>query len=195
MYPERWLFVLTLFILALPVSDFAILQYYFQKGKNVQPITFAVSDAISCVCMIVASLFFNYKLKNKNWKSVIMLTQCVIFLIINTNLLLINRWITIDAAAYMILKAAIGSFFTQIAFMPLIVKAADLTMDGYEGTFYSLYMSTLNLGAVLSEELSGVSTRLLNVNAINGNNTEIFYVLILTSNVMSLFFLHRCAKA
>ena len=78
--------------------------------------------------------------------------------------------------------------------MPLVVKAADLTVEGYEGTFYSLYMSTLNLGSVVSEEISGAGTRLLNVNAVTGHNTEIFYAVVLLSNVASLLFLHRFAS-
>ena len=194
LYPERWLFVLTLFILALPLSDFAILQYFFQKVENIKPITFAITDAISCVFMILASLFFNWKLKDKNWKSVIMLTQCIMFVVIASNLLLINRWIIVEASTYMFIKSTIASFFGQLAFMPLVVKAADLTVEGYEGTFYSLYMSTLNLGSVVSEEISGAGTRLLNVNAVTGHNTEIFYAVVLLSNVASLLFLHRFAS-
>ena len=190
LYAERWVFVLTLFILALPLTDFAVLQYYFQKGQQVKPITFAVTDAVSCIFMIAASLFFNYKLKGKNWKATIMLTQCIMMLIIASNLLLINRWIVVQAETYMVLKAVVGSFFGQLSFMPLAVKAADLCPENYEGTFYSLYMSTLNLGSVTSETITAEATRALEINAITGERTEIFYALVILTNIIALFLFH-----
>ena len=190
LYTERWLFVLTLFILALPLTDFAVLQYYFQKGQQVQPITFAITDAVSCIFMIAASLFFNYKLKGKNWKTTIMLTQCIMMLLTASNMLLVNRWIIVQAETYMLAKAVIGSFFGQLSFMPLAVKAADLCPENYEGTFYSLYMSTLNLGSVASETITAEATRALKVNAITGEQTETFYAFVILTNIIALFVFH-----
>ena len=186
-WSERLVFVGVLFVLATPVSDFAIMQFFFQKKKNVSPMIFSVSDATASVMIIAGSLFFNAFLKQKPWQSIVMLTQCVLFILLTTNMLMITGVIEVNASFYLIVRSLVGSFFGQIGFMPLAVKAADLVPEGFEGTFYSLYMSTVNLGSVVGEEMSGLLTRALGKTL---NATAVFYVFVVVHNIASLLCFH-----
>ena len=190
---ERLLFIGTLFLLAMPLSDFALLQYWFQKTKGVKPFTFALSDALAYVAMILASLFFNAFLRKKDWRVVVMLSQCVAFAFIGTNMLLVNNYLIVQPELYLLFRAGIASFFGHVGFMPLAVKAADLVPDGFESTFYSLYMSNLNFGAVVSEELSGLMTKALGLDT-TADNSVYFYFFILASNIVSLLVFHYAYK-
>lgn len=187
MWSERLVFVAVLFVLATPVSDFAIMQFFFQKKKNVPPLIFSVSDATASVMIIAGSLFFNAFLKQKPWQSIVMLTQCVLFILLATNMFMITGVIDVNPSFYLIVRSLIGSFFGQIGFMPLAVKAADLVPEGFEGTFYSLYMSTVNLGSVIGEEMSGLLTRALGKTL---NATAVFYVFVVVHNIASLLCFH-----
>ncbi len=186
---ERLLFIAVLCVLALPLSDFALMQYYFQKTMGVQPIAFAVSDALSYIAMIAASLIFNARLRGRPWKATVMLSQAVLFVVIASNLLLLTGYTHFNSTAYLLLRGTIGSFFGHLGFMPLAVKAADLVPEGLEGTFYSLYMSTVNMGSVLSEELSAEATRALRLEQ-QPERVPYFYLIVILGNMFALFILH-----
>ena len=180
-YPERVIFVAVLFAIATPVSDFAIMQYFYQHDKGVQPMIFSIADVIASVMMIAASLFFNAFLRQRPWQSIVMLSQCVLLVVLATNMLVITGLLTIDAGVYLILRNIVSPFFGHIGFMPLAVRAADLVPIGLEGTFYSLYMSTVNLGSVVGEELSGLLTRVLGTST---KSAIVFYYIIATVHNM-----------
>ena len=192
-WDERLLFVGVLFLLAMPLSDFAILQYWFQKTKGVQPFSFAFADALAYIAMILGSLTFNAYFRKTDWRVVVMLSQCVSFVFIATNMLLVNDYLTVQPESYLFVRAGIASFFGHIGFMPLAVKAADLVPEGFESTFYSLYMSNLNFGAVVSEELSGLTTKVLGIDT-STNNSVYFYFFVIVSNLISLFVFHQVYK-
>lgn len=179
---------MVLFAIATPVSDFAIVQYFFQTKKSVSPMLFSFSDAVSSIMTIVASLFFNAFLREKQWQSVVMLTQCVMLVILVGNMFLVVGIMNMDSGAYMMMRSAIGSFFGHIGFMPLVVRAAALVPKGLEGTFYSLYMSTLNLGSVVGEELSGLLTRALGMKG--ATEVIVFYIIVLIHNIFSFVVFH-----
>ena len=181
LYSERVIFIAVLFAIATPVSDFAIMQYFYQHDKGVQPMTFSAADVCASVMMIAASLFFNAFLRQRKWQSIVMLSQCVLLLVLATNMLLITGLLKIDAGVYLILRNIISPFFGHIGFMPLAVRAADLVPTGLEGTFYSLYMSTVNLGSVVGEEFSGLLTRVLGTKT---NSAIVCYYIIATVHNM-----------
>lgn len=188
LWTERLIFVAVLFAIATPVSDFAIMQYFFQTKKKVAPMTFSLSDALASVMTIAASLFFNAFLRDKAWQSIVMLSQCILFALLATNMLLRVGLLDIDAGLYLVGRSVIGGFFGHIGFMPLVVRAADLVPDGLEGTFYSLYMSTVNLGSVVGEELSGLLTKTIGTTS----NTALlcFYLIAIVHNIFSFLTFH-----
>ena len=118
-----------------------------------------------------------------------MLTQCVLFVFLACNILLLNNYLHWNPTVYFFVRAGIGSFFGHLGFMPLAVKSADLVADGMESTFYSLYMSTMNLGSVCSEELSGITTKVLGVDA-STDQSVYFYMIVIASNLISLLAFH-----
>jgi hypothetical protein len=150
--------------------------------------TFSVADVIASVMMIAASLFFNAFLRQRPWQSVVMLSQCVLLVVLSTNMLLITGLLEVDASFYLIVRNIISPFFGHIGFMPLVVRAANLVPVGLEGTFYSLYMSTVNLGSVTSEELSGLLTRVV------GTKTKsailCYYIIATVHNMFSYLTFH-----
>lgn len=188
LHSERIIFIAVLFAIATPVSDFAIMQYFYQHDKGVQPMTFSVADVSASVMMIAASLFFNAFLRKRAWQSIVMLSQCILLCVLATNMLLITGILKIDAGVYLILRNIISPFFGHIGFMPLAVRAADLVPLGLEGTFYSLYMSTVNLGSVVGEEFSGLLTRVLGTNT-NGA-VLCFYIIVTVHNMFSFLTFH-----
>ena len=139
------------------------------------------------LCAFVLS--FNAFFRAVDATRLIMLTQVVAIFFLAINLLLVNEYLHMDASGYLLFLKLFGSFFGHIGFMPLAVRAADLVPDGQEGTFYSLYMSCLNFGTVVSEGLTGVVSRALAVNDSLGN-TSLFYLLIVVMNAAVLFVLH-----
>ena len=189
LWPERLLFIGTLFLLAMPLSDFAIMQYWFQKTKHVSTFSFAMADAVAYIATITSSLFFNMKLRNRDWRVVVMLTQCILFVFLACNILLLNNYLNWNPTVYFFIRAGIGSFFGHLGFMPLAVKSADLVADGMESTFYSLYMSTMNFGSVCSEELSGLTTKVIGVDA-STDRSVFFYMVVIASNLVSLLVFH-----
>lgn len=188
MWAERLIFLAVLFALATPVSDFAIMQYFFQRKKGVTPMTFSASDAIGSLMTIASSLFYNACLGTKPWQSIVMLTQCIMLLVLAANMLLITGILQMDASLYLLLRSAFGSFFGHLGFMPLVVRAADLVPEGLEGTFYSMYMSTVNFGSVIGEEFSGVLTRALGT----GQTSSVlcFYLIAIVHNAFSFLTFH-----
>ena len=186
---ERLRFIALLFLLAVPISDFAILQYFLQVRKKVPAMIFATSDALAYVATIGASLSFNAFFRAVDATRLIMLTQVVAIFFLAINLLLVNEYLHMDPSGYLLFLKLVGSFFGHIGFMPLAVRAADLVPDGQDGTFYSLYMSCLNFGTVVSEALTGVVSRTLAVNDSLGN-TSLFYLLVVIMNAVVLFLLH-----
>lgn len=185
---ERLLFVVVLFAIATPVSDFAIMQYFYQHDKGVRPMIFSAADVIASVMMISASLFFNAFLRQRPWQSVVMLSQCVLLVVLATNMLMITGLLRIDASVYLILRNIVSPFFGHIGFMPLAVRAAELVPVGLEGTFYSLYMSTVNLGSVISEELTGLLTRALGTKTASA--ILCYYILAVVHNMFSYLTFH-----
>lgn len=188
MWSERIIFVAVLFAIATPVSDFAIMQYFYQHEKGLQPMIFSVADATASVMMIAASLFFNAFLRHKAWQSVIMLSQCVLLIVLATNMLLITGVLPLNPSVHLILRNIISPFFGHIGFMPLAVRAADLVPEGLEGTFYSLYMSTVNLGGVVGEELSGLLTRVLGTDT--NSALLCYYIIVTVHNMFSYLTFH-----
>lgn len=188
LYQERFVFVMILFVIASPVSDFAIMQYYFQKEKLVSPLLFSISDASASIVTIFASLFFNAYLRGKTWQSVVMLPQCILFVIIAVNMLLITSTIDLNGDYYLLARSVFGAFFGHIGFMPLVVRAANLVPRGFEGTFYSLYMSTVNLGSVVAEELSGLLTKALVLQTTTSK--AVFYLFVVLHNIATLICFH-----
>jgi len=188
LWAERLIFVAVLFAIATPVSDFAIMQYFYQHKKGVTPMTFSVADATASVMMIAASLFFNAFLRHKTWQSVVMLSQCVLMVVLATNMLLITGILKMDASVYLILRNIISPFFGHIGFMPLAVCAAELVPEGLEGTFYSLYMSTVNLGSVVGEEFSGLLTKTIGTK--DTSSVLAFYLIAIVHNIFSFLAFH-----
>ena len=117
-----------------------------------------------------------------------MLTQCIMLCILAANMLLVVGLLDVDAGVYMITRSALGSFYGHVGFMPLVVRSAVLVPEGLEGTFYSLYMSTVNLGSVLGEELSGVLTTVLGTK--ETAQLLVFYIVSLVHNIFSFLAFH-----
>ena len=149
---------------------------------------FSAADVIASVMMMSASLFFNAFLRQRPWQSVVMLSQCVLLVVLATNMLMITGLLRIDASVYLILRNIVSPFFGHIGFMPLAVRAAELVPVGLEGTFYSLYMSTVNLGSVISEELTGLLTRALGTKTASA--ILCYYILAVVHNMFSYLTFH-----
>ena len=184
-------FIVLLFVLSVPIQDFSILQYYLQTTKHAKPYDFALADASAYIAMILGSMVYNISLINMDGTKLIMITQALEFIIFCCNMLYIENVIVMDPVYYMVIMGTASAFIGHLAVMPLVVKASSLTEKGLEATIYSLCLSAMNLGAVLSEEASGLITFAVGVRASGMRTVPIYYLLMVLSQISALYFLDR----
>ena len=94
-----------------------------------------------------------------------------------------NIYLGISDFYFALLSSSIISLIGEFLLMPILSLAAELCPKNLEGTVYSLFMSTLNFGGVMSN-LFG--SRLMLFYGISKINYERIGALILTSNLLAL---------
>ena len=94
-----------------------------------------------------------------------------------------NRALGIDDHWFSLSDSLVLTVMGQIAYMPVLVLAAQLCPPGVEATLFALLMSVSNLGGILSHQLGALLMHLL---GISQNNFDSLWLLVVIANVTTL---------
>lgn len=178
-----------LFFYSYEPSDGSIVEYLMIRKYHVNPATFAFTDMIAYISLMVSSILFNKYLRKINIYTIIIVTNVVAFFIIVGRNLFITDVITVPSSLFLYGNAFVGAFVGQIGFLPFIILSTQLSPVGMEGTVYSFFMAVSNAAAIISRELSGVFTNIYGIkNTIKFeiSNMNNFYILCISLDVIGL---------
>lgn len=135
---------------------------------------------------LLAILFYKSFLKNTSFRSIIISGSLFICFFSFMSLALVERlnlkygvsdfWFCLFTSSFL-------SMLGELILMPMLSLACVLCPKNLEGTVYALFMSSLNLGSILSNLLGGGLTKILGITSTNYGNLS---KLIIISNIYSL---------
>ena len=183
------LFAMVLFLYSYEPSDGSIVEYLMIRKFHVPPATFAFSDMVAYVSLMLSSITFNRYLRFANTYHIIIVTNVIAFVIIISRNLFITDVLKIPPSFFLYLNSFIGAFIGQIGFLPFIILSTQLSPVGMEGTVYSFFMAVSNAASIISRELSGIFTNTFNIkNSIKFEiaNMNHFYILCIMLDLLGL---------
>jgi folate/biopterin transporter len=140
----------------------------------------------STIAILIAILIYKQYLKQCNFKFMILLGTFVSFFISLMSLLLvlrINIHYGISDFWILLLSSSFLSLIGELVLLPMLSLACVLCPKNLEGTIYSVFMSTLNLGGILSNMNGAILTKALSITSKDYTN---LHWLIIISKVSSL---------
>ena len=140
----------------------------------------------STLATLLSIIFYRYYLKNSNFKTIIIISSLLAYLInflayilvsrINVTLGIPNFWLCLISNS---LLAGLG----ELILMPMLSLACQLCPKNLEGTVYSFFMSALNFGGIMSGLNGSFLTNALGITSKDFKNLPL---LIFISNVVSI---------
>ena len=139
--------------------------------------------------MLEKNQIFYYKkyFKNAKFRSIITGGTILSFLFSFAGYALVERWnkrVGVNDFWLVLLSNSLLSMIGEVMLLPLLSIACVLCPKNMEGTIFSVFMSALNFGGVLSNLSGSVLTSYLGITSTNYSNLS---CLILISNIMTLF--------
>lgn len=140
----------------------------------------------STIAILLAIIIYKAYMKNWNFSSMIVIGTIISFVIsLSCYLLVLRINIQLGISDFTVLLFA-NSFLSMVGefiLLPILSLACILCPKSMEGTVYSFFMSSLNLGGILSNVNGGIATSLLGISTTNYDN---LHWLILISKISSL---------
>jgi folate/biopterin transporter len=140
----------------------------------------------STVAILIAILIYKAYLKRCNFKTMIIIGTIISFIIsLSCYLLVLRINLDLGISDFTVLLFA-NSFLSMVGefvLLPILSLACILCPKNMEGTVYSFFMSSLNLGGILSSVNGGIVTSMLGISSTNYDN---LHWLILISKISSL---------
>jgi folate/biopterin transporter len=140
----------------------------------------------STIAILIAILVYKAFLKKCNFKAMIILGTLVSFAMTVLALILvlrINIHYGISDFWLLLLTNSFLSLIGELVLLPILSLAAVLCPKNLEGTVYSVFMSTLNFGGILSNINGAILMKGLGITAHDSSN---LHLLIIISKVTSL---------
>jgi Na+/melibiose symporter-like transporter len=140
----------------------------------------------STIGILFAIMVYKTYLKSCNFKVMIILGTMISFLMTVLALILvlrINIHYGISDFWLLLLTSSFLSLVGELVLLPILSLAAVLCPRNLEGTVYSVFMSTLNFGGIISNMNGAVLTKALNITSKDSSN---LHWLIIISKVTSL---------
>ena len=184
------LFSLVIFVYAYDPGDGSIVEYLLIQKFNASPSLFALSDMVSYVSLMVASVIFNAYLRDANIFYIITCTNIIALLMFGFRNAFVTDSIQVEPLWFMLLNSFVYAFIAQISFLPFIILSTKFSPSGMEGTVYSFFMAISNAAGIVSSELSGMLTNVFEIkNNINfdKNNMTNFYIACFSMDTVGFF--------
>jgi folate/biopterin transporter len=143
----------------------------------------------STLAILFAILIYKAFLKRVNFKTMIIIGTLISFLISLSAYLMvlrINVEIGISDFAVLLFANSFLSMVGELVLLPILSLACILCPKNMEGTVYSFFMSSLNLGGILSSVNGGIATSLLGISSTNYDNLHWLILISKISNLLPL---------
>jgi folate/biopterin transporter len=186
MRKQIWLPVLFVFLWqATPSSDSAF--FFFTTNELGFPPEFLGRvRLVTSIASLVGVWVFQRFLKAVPLRHIFLWSTLISSLLGLTALILVthaNRSLGIDDQWFSLGDSLILTVMGQIAFMPVLILAAQLCPAGVEATMFAILMSICNLAGILSHESGALLTHWL---GITETHFERLWLLVIVTNVATL---------
>ena len=160
--------------------------YFVTERLNFTPENLGVISLFSNIFTIIAIFLYKFFFKNIKIKIIIFFGILIYFIFSFMAFMLVKRfniYLGINDFYFALLSSSVISLIGEFLLMPILSLAAELCPKNLEGTVYSLFMSTLNFGGVMSNLFGSCLMLFYGISKIN---YERIGALILTSNLLAL---------
>jgi folate/biopterin transporter len=182
-----WLPVLFVFLWqATPSSDSAFF-FFSTNDLGFGPEFLGRVRLVTSIASLVGVWAFQRFLKAVPLRRIFLWSTIISVVLGMTSLILVthaNRAIGIGDQWFSLGDSLILTVMGQIAFMPVLILAAQLCPPGVEATMFALLMSICNLAGILSHESGALLTHWLGVTDTHFAN---LWLLVLITNLATLF--------
>jgi folate/biopterin transporter len=183
---QIWLPVAFVFLWqATPSSDSAFF-FFSTNDLGFQPEFLGRVRLVTSIASLVGVWMFQRFLKTVPLRRIFLWSTLISVVLGMTTLILVthaNRSLGIDDKWFSLGDSLILTVMGQIAFMPVLVLAAQLCPVGIEATMFAILMSVCNLAGLLSHESGALLTHVLGV---TDTNFERLWLLVTLTNLATL---------
>ncbi|MGB8698120.1 MAG: folate/biopterin family MFS transporter [Thermosynechococcaceae cyanobacterium] len=183
---QIWLPVVFIFLWqATPSSDSAF--FFFTTNElGFQPEFLGRVRLVTSIASLAGVWVFQRFLKTIPLRRIFLWSTIISAALGMTTLLLVthaNRSLGIDDQWFSLGDSLILTVMGQIAFMPVLVLAAQLCPPGVEATMFAILMSVCNLAGLLSHESGALLTHGLRITE---TNFDLLWLLVVIANLATL---------
>jgi folate/biopterin transporter len=160
--------------------------YFITNELKINATALGKISFVSTIAVLCAIVIYKTYLKNFNFKHMIIIgtiTSFFISLLCYLLVLRINIKFGIPDFYLLLFTNSFLSMVGEFVLLPILSLACVLCPKNLEGTIYSVFMSSLNLGGILSSLNGGILTSAMNISTKDYSN---LHWLILASKVSSL---------
>lgn len=160
--------------------------YFISNELKINATSLGKISFCSTIAILIAIMIYKAYLKNCNFKTMIVIGTVISFLISLACYLLVlrvNLQLGIPDFWLLLFTNSFLSMVGEFVLLPILSLACVLCPKKLEGTVYSVFMSSLNLGGILSHLNGGILTSVLNISSKDYSN---LHWLILISKISSL---------
>ena len=161
--------------------------YFLTNDLKFSPTALGKISFCSTIAVLIGIFAYKKYFKNAKFRSIITGGTILSFLFSFAGYALVERWnkrVGVNDFWLVLLSNSLLSMIGEVMLLPLLSIACVLCPKNMEGTIFSVFMSALNFGGVLSNLSGSVLTSYLGITSTNYSNLS---CLILISNIMTLF--------
>jgi len=160
--------------------------YFLTNELKLTPTNLGTISFFSNIMILIAIFSYKRYFKHVNFKTMIIIGTLVSFGFSFISLLLvlrINVKLGINDFILCLFSSSVLSMIGEFTMMPMLALACQMCPKNLEGTVYSLFMSALNFGGIMSGLFGSFFTSALGITSKNYAN---LHILILIANFCSL---------
>lgn len=161
--------------------------FYFYSGTlHLDSVDLGIISILTNLAMLGSILFYRFFLKKKSFRKIVTWSVTIGFILSFLSYVLVTRYnikLGISDFPFVVLSSCLFTIITEFIMLPFISLAAILSPQNYEGTTFAIFLSSINLGIIISNLNASFLTNLLNITTKDLSNLP---KLILISNFLAL---------
>ena len=160
--------------------------YYCSNHLKFTPNEFGIIHSCTLILnLMIIIIHKQFIAKKLSFKQIIFLAKILLFTFTIPNYFLVKNLTKnfINDFFLVVITNSSAFIFNTLTYLPVFDLAAKLSPKNLEGTVYSIFMSSINLGGNFSIILGGILTRFYKITRLNFDNMDKF---ILTANFLFL---------
>jgi Na+/melibiose symporter-like transporter len=178
-------FIIILILFSSPCL-FDTMFYYCSNHLKFTPNEFGIIHSCTLILnLMIIIIHKQFIAKKLSFKQIIFLAKILLFTFTIPNYFLVKNLTKnfINDFFLVVITNSSAFIFNTLTYLPVFDLAAKLSPKNLEGTVYSIFMSSINLGGNFSIILGGILTRFYKITRLNFDNMDKF---ILTANFLFL---------